>query len=42
MIAIHEDTSFCEGIHGMFDAAGVNYHQYHRTQREITIRLEVW
>ena len=35
----YEDTSSVKASMRMFDAAGVNYHQYHRTQREITIRL---
>ena len=35
----YEDTPSVQASMRMFDAAGVNYHQYHRTEREITIRL---
>lgn len=35
----YEDTPSVQASMRMFDAAGVNYHQYHRTNREITIRL---
>ena len=35
----YEDTASVQASMRMFDAAGVNYHQYHRTDREIRIRL---
>ena len=33
------DTPSVQASMRMFDAAGVRYHQYHRTNREITIKL---
>ena len=35
----YEDSTAVKASMRMFDAAGVRYHQYHRTDREITIRL---
>ena len=36
----YEDTPAVQASMRMFDSAGVRYHQYHRTDREITIQLE--
>ena len=35
----YEDSTAVKASMRMFDAAGVRYHQYRRTDREITIRL---
>lgn len=35
----YEDTPAVQASMRMFDAAGVNYHRYHRTDREIVIHL---
>ena len=35
----YENSTAVQASMRMFDAAGVNYHQYHRSDREITIRL---
>lgn len=35
----YEDTPSVQASMRMFDSAGVRYHQYHRTDREITIQL---
>ena len=35
----YEDTPSVQASMRMFDAAGVRYHQYHSSDREITIRL---
>lgn len=35
----YEDTPSVQASMRMFDAAGVRYHQYHRTHREIKIEL---
>ena len=35
----YEDTPSVKASMRMFDAAGVNYHQYHRTDRKVTIEL---
>ena len=35
----YRDTPSVQASMRMFDAAGVRYHQYHRTNREITINL---
>ena len=35
----YRDTPAVQASMRMFDAAGVRYHQYHRTNREITITL---
>jgi len=35
----YKDTPSVQASMRMFDAAGVRYHQYHRTNREITIKL---
>jgi dCMP deaminase len=35
----YEDTPSVKASMRMFDAAGVNYHEYHETKREIKINL---